>query len=120
MLLRASLELPIPAATAADRLNPMLRRHGLDALSDEAYGAGMGVLVDADPSGEPSKTVRVETLEPRALGTGVRIPFRWVAATEDGRPIPVLDADLDVAALDEQRCTLSISAAYTPALGQAH
>jgi hypothetical protein len=117
MLLRATLELPIPATTAAERLHPLL-----DKLSDDAYQEGMATLARVGPFGDASvlsKTVRVETLDPRTIAGGVRIPFRWVATGRTGNLFPALDADLDVRSIDEQRCTLSINAAYTPPLGTA-
>jgi hypothetical protein len=36
-----------------------------------------------------------------------------------GQLFPALDADLDIIAIDEQRCALSIKARYTPPLGAA-
>jgi hypothetical protein len=120
MLLRATLELPIPAATAAERLSPLLRPSGLDKLSDDAYQEGMATLARVGPFGDSrglSKTVRVVTLDPRSVGGGIRIPFRWVATGRTGNWFPALDADLDVIPVDDERCNLSINAAYTPPLG---
>lgn len=119
MLLRASLDLPVPAATVAHRLSPL---PGMDALSDDAYSAGLQTLTRVGPFGDTpglSKKVLVETLEPREIGSGVRIPFRWVATGRSGAWFPALDADLEVTAADAQNCTLSINAAYTPPLGAA-
>ncbi len=122
MLLRATLELPIPAATAAERLYPLLLPRALDKLSGDAYEAGMLTLARVGPFGEArglSKAVRVETLEPRTTAGGVRIPFRWVATGRTGHLFPALDADLDVTEVGEQRCAVSINASYTPPLGAA-
>jgi hypothetical protein len=120
MLLRASLDLPIAAATAADRLSAVLARNGPAELADEAYQAGAQTLIRVGPLGDTpgfAKTVRVETLAARSIVGGVRIPFRWVATGPGGRLFPTLDANLDVTALDEQRSTLSINASYTPPFG---
>lgn len=122
MMLRATLDLPIPAAIAVERLYPMMQPYGLEKLSDDAYQAGLLMLTRVGPFGETrglSKTVRVDTLEPRTTADGVRIPFRWVATGRTGALFPTLDADLDVSAVDEQHCRVSVNAVYTPPLGAA-
>jgi hypothetical protein len=120
MFIHATLELPTPAATALDRLYPALRRDRLNVLSDEAYQAGLVVLTRVGPFGDVpglSKNVRLEMLAPHRDGDAVRVPLRWVATGRAGQLFPALDADLDITAIDDQRCVLSINAVYTPPLG---
>jgi hypothetical protein len=122
MFIHATLDLALPAATAVERLYAALRRRRLDELSDQAYQAGLITLARFGPFGDApglSKTVRLEVLEPRSVNDGVHVPLRWVATGATGRLFPALDADLDITAVDERRCALSIIAAYTPPLGAA-
>jgi len=78
------------------------------------------VLTRVGPFGETaglSKKVRLETLTPRQVDQGVRPPLCWVATGATGQLFPALDADLDLLAVDEQHCALSINAVYDPPLG---
>jgi hypothetical protein len=59
----------------------------------------------------------VELLPPRQVERGVRLPLRWVATGATEQLFPALDADLDLLAVDEQHCALSINAVYDPPLG---
>jgi hypothetical protein len=120
MFIHATLDLPVPVASAVDRLHAAVARHRLDEVSDDAYAAGLVVLTRVGPFGEVaglSKTVRLELLEPRRVDHGVRLQLRWVAAGATGQLFPALDADLDLLGVDEQRCSLSINGVYDPPLG---
>jgi hypothetical protein len=120
MFIHATLELPNPAASVLDRVYPALRRDRLNVLSDEAYLAGLVMLTRAGQFGDVhglSKKVRLEMLEPRRVDDVLRVPLRWVVTGRGGQLFPALDADLDITAIDEQRCVLSINAVYTPPLG---
>jgi hypothetical protein len=122
MFVHATLELPIPAASSIERLDLVMATQRLDDLSDEAYEAALITLARVGPFGAVrglSKAVRLQMLEPRPVGGGVRVPLRWVATGTTGQLFPALDADLDITALDARRCALSINAAYTPPLGAA-
>lgn len=121
MFIYASLELPMSAAIAVQRLYPTLFGRGLSEISEEAYGAGLQTLTRVGPLGDApvlSKKVRLELLEPISADDGLRVPLRWVATGVTGHLFPALDADLDITAIDEQRCTLSINAVYTPPWGE--
>jgi len=116
----ATLELPVPVASAVERLDAALSRHRLDEMSDDAYAAGLVVLTTVGPFGEVaglSKKVRLELLPRRQVDDGVRLPLRWVATGATGQLFPALDADLDLLAVGEQQCALSINAVYDPPLG---
>jgi hypothetical protein len=117
MFIQASLDLPVPAARAVGRVNPALSQHRLDELSDDAYAAGLVRLARVGPFGEIgglSKRVCLELLDPRPIQGGLRLPLRWVATGATGQLFPALDADLDIVATGDQRCTLSIKAIYDP------
>ena len=120
MFIRASLDLPVPVATAIERFDAALARHRLDEMSDDAYAAGLVTLARVGPFGEVaglSKKVRLELLTPRPVDHGVRLQLRWVATGVSGQLFPTLDADLDLLAVDELHCALSINAVYDPPLG---
>ena len=122
MFIHASLDLPLPVASAVGRLYAAMGRHRLDEVSDDAYAAGLLRLARVGPFGDVgglSKTVRLELLDPRPVDDGVRLQLRWVATGVTGQLFPALDADLDIVAVDEQRCALSIKAVYAPPLGAA-
>lgn len=120
MFICATLDLPVPVATSIDRLYAALARHRLDEVSDGAYAAGLVALSRVGPFGEVaglSKTVRLQLLDPLPIEHGVRLQLRWVATGAAGQLFPALDADLDLLAVDEQNCVLSINAVYAPPLG---
>jgi hypothetical protein len=120
MFIHATVDLPIPVASAIDRLHVALARHRLDQVSDDAYQAGLVELTRVGPFGEVaglSKMVRLELLDPRPIHNGVRLPLRWVATGPAGQLFPALDADLDLTAISEHSSALSISAVYHPPLG---
>jgi hypothetical protein len=120
VFIRATLDLPVPVASAIERLDAALARHRLDEVSDDAYAAGLIVLTRVGPFGEVpglSKKVCLELLPPRQVEHGVRLPLRWVATGAAEQLFPALDADLDLLAVDEQQCALSINAVYDPPLG---
>jgi hypothetical protein len=120
VFIRATLDLPVPVACAVERLYAALAGHRLDEVSDDAYAAGLVVLTRVGPFGEVaglSKEVRLELLAPRQVNEGVRLQLRWVATGTTGQLFPAIDADLDLLAIDEQQCALSINAVYDPPLG---
>jgi hypothetical protein len=120
VFIRAALDLPVPVASAVERLDAALARHRVDKVCDDAYAAGLVVLTRVGPFGEVaglSKKVRLELLAPRRVDDGVRLPLRWVATGTTGQFFPALDADLDLLAVDEQHSALSIYAVYDPPLG---
>jgi hypothetical protein len=120
VFIRATLGLPVPVDSAVERLYAALARHRLDEVSDDAYAAGLVVLTRVGPFGEVaglSKKVRLELLAPRQLDDGMRLQLRWVATGTTGQLFPAIDADLDLLAVDEQQCALSINAVYDPPLG---
>ncbi len=122
MFIHASLDLPLPVASAVGRLYAAMGRHRLDEVSDDAYAAGLVRLARVGPFGDVgglSKTVRLQMLDPRPVDDGVRLQLRWVATGVTGQLFPALDADLDIIAVDEQHCALSINAVYAPPLGAA-
>jgi hypothetical protein len=122
MFVYATLELPIPVASAIERLDFVMASQRLDDLSDEAYEAGLVTLAKVGPFGAVrglSKAVRLQMLERRRVEGGVRVPLRWVATGSTGQLYPTLDADLDITAIGERRCALSVNAVYTPPLGAA-
>jgi hypothetical protein len=120
VFIRAALDLPVPVASAVERLYGALARHRLDEVSDDGYATGLVVLTRVGPFGEVaglSKKVRLELLAPRRVDDGVRLQLRWVASGTTGQLFPALDADLDLLAVDEQHSALSINAVYDPPLG---
>jgi hypothetical protein len=120
MFIHATLDLPVPVASAVNRLHAALARHQLDEVSDDAYAAGLVALTRVGPFGEAaglSKTVRLQLLDPQPVERGVRLPLRWMATGATGQLFPALDADLDLLAVDEHTSVLSINAVYNPPLG---
>jgi hypothetical protein len=101
--------------------HPSLLDRGLSEISEQAYQAGLQMLTRVGPLGDApmlSKKVRLELLEPISVADGMRVPLRWVATGATGHLFPALDADLDITAIDEQHCMLSINAVYTPPFGE--
>jgi hypothetical protein len=63
-----------------------------------------------------ARTVALEVGEPTRLRDKTTIPIGW-SATGPAGLFPRLDADLEVAQLEDGRCQLAISARYEPPLG---
>jgi hypothetical protein len=63
-----------------------------------------------------ARTVALEVGEPIHMSGKTTIPVGWSASGPVG-VFPALDADLDVAGLEDGRCQLAISARYEPPLG---
>jgi hypothetical protein len=95
VFIRATLDLPVPVNIAIEHLDAALAQHRLDEVSDDAYGAGLVVLIRVGPFGEIaglSKKVRLELLPLRQSDRGVRLRLRWVATGATGQLFPALDA----------------------------
>ena len=90
--------LPTLATTANHRGDRLLAEVG---FGDDVRIARTVALTVGDPIRTPSKTT---------------IPLSWSASGPAG-VFPALDADLEVARLEDSRCQLAISARYEPPLG---
>jgi hypothetical protein len=64
-----------------------------------------------------ARTVALAVGDPIRMPTKTTIPLRWSASGPTGGVFPALDADLEVAPLEDGRCQLAISARYEPPLG---
>jgi len=120
VFVQAHLAVPLPIATAVERLRHALAHEQLGAASDGAYAQGLSVLARVGPLGPQvglSKQVRLQVLEPRPVGEGMRVPLRWVATGVSGRLFPALDADLDLTGQADESSLLTVNASYTPPLG---
>jgi hypothetical protein len=86
-------------------------------LSDERRGelvSRVGVPLSAHHS--LSKVVRVSLGTPTRLGETTVLPMSWEATGPRGL-FPVMDGDLELAALGRERSQLAMSARYRPPLG---
>jgi len=116
MLIRYFIELSLAQDSVADTLMgspetwiPGLVRGASDRgerlLAEVGFGERLRV----------SKQVEIRLGEPRRLGETLYVPISWRATGPSGL-FPVLEGDLEVALLGEQRTQLAISARYTPPL----
>jgi hypothetical protein len=120
VFVQARLTVALPISAASARLRHALAHGGIAKASDTAYGDGLAVLARVGPLGSVaglSKQVRLQMLEPRLQGSGLRVPVRWVATGVSGRLFPALDADLEVARLEDDTSVVTITGVYTPPLG---
>jgi hypothetical protein len=62
------------------------------------------------------RTVAVELGSPLALASKTILPLRWTPSGTSGL-FPTLDADLEIARLEDARTQLAMSARYAPPLG---
>ncbi|MEW6059392.1 MAG: hypothetical protein AB1551_04505 [Actinomycetota bacterium] len=119
MFLRYFLELPIPFADVESRL---LERpqSWLPGLARDAEHRGERLLAEVgfpvDEEHRIAKEVVLELGQPYRIPSKTLLPMGW-RATGPERLFPLLDADLEVAALGPNRTQLSISAQYRPPLG---
>ncbi|MFL5792055.1 MAG: hypothetical protein ACJ76A_11195 [Actinomycetota bacterium] len=91
--------LPTLATSANHRGDRLLAEVG---FGDDVRIARTVALTVGDPIRKPAKTT---------------IPLGWSASGPAGGVFPALDADLEVAPLEDGRCQLAISARYEPPLG---
>jgi hypothetical protein len=63
-----------------------------------------------------ARTVALTVGEPTRISAKTSIPLGW-SASGPGGLFPALDADLEIAPLEDGRCQLAISARYAPPLG---
>jgi hypothetical protein len=61
--------------------------------------------------------VRVTLGSPHNHGMAIVVPLAW-EATSFPRLFPVLDGEMEVASIDHKRCRVTLSASYTPPLGE--
>ncbi len=123
MFVRYFLELPFPA----DRVEQVLlsspaewipgaiedaSRHGEALLAEVGFGA---------PERRIQRKVELEIADPIRLGFSTLLPITW-RATELAALFPVMEADVEIAALGASRTQLSFNGRYRPPLsmvGQA-
>lgn len=113
---RVTVEVPFPGAV--DSWRHVQGRLG--PVTDEAYGAGVGVMTRVGPFGELgglSKRVELQMLEPVPTRTGASVGMRWIATGASGRLFPVLDADIELSPLDAGSSELHVVARYEAPLG---
>ena len=109
---------------------PLRFRDVEDVLLDAPSSWVPGLLRDAEDRGQHllaevgfdvdtrriDKEVEIGIGEPNRLGRVTALPVSW-RATGPERLFPQLDADLEIAALGDERTQLSISASYRPPMG---
>ncbi|MGA2806223.1 MAG: SRPBCC family protein [Acidimicrobiales bacterium] len=64
-----------------------------------------------------TRRVRVTLGPPYNRGTAIVVPLSWEASSLPGL-FPVLDGEMEVASIDTEHCRLTLSASYTPPLGE--
>ncbi len=103
--------LDVGFAQARAGLARLVRGGLLHKSSEDAYQYGR---VGA---GGVSKLVRVQVRALAESEDGARWAIRWEAAGPGGALFPVLDADISLAAAEEQTTMLSLTGAYRPPFG---
>ena len=71
----------------------------------------------AGPGGPMTHKVRVTLGSPHNRGMAIVVPLSWEASNLPGL-FPVLDGEMEVASIDDRRCRVTLSASYTPPLGE--
>jgi hypothetical protein len=115
MFVSASVSIDVPFAAVRHRLLEHLRCGELDALASQAYGEGIGVFALTGVAGL-SKTVEIHSVSAYQRGVTTVVPLRWMATGVLGSAFPVLDANLELAAV-ESGTELLVLGSYLPPLG---
>jgi hypothetical protein len=118
MFIRYFAVVSLPAERAEEAL---LRRPSewLPGLALDADEHGERLLVEVgfgSEGGRVGKLVEVDVGEAVHLGTKVALPMSWRATGPQGL-FPVLDGDLELAPLGQDRTQVAVSAQYRPPLG---
>jgi hypothetical protein len=116
MFFSESLALDAPLAMVQHRLLTFLRVGDLHGVASAAYGEGVTLLTHAGIAGL-SKTVAVDNIPAYRRGAVTVVPIRWVATGPLARAFPVLDANLEMSAVDSET-TLTLVGSYRPPFGK--
>jgi hypothetical protein len=120
MFVAGELRAEASFAVAQARFARLGRAGGLLSASQDSYGAGLAVLVAADPPGrvpQVARLVRVCAGNLAARSDSACAPLRWEAIAPGGDVFPALDADLTLRPAANQATTLILTAAYRPPPG---
>jgi hypothetical protein len=115
MFMAGELRAEVSFAVAQARFGRLGRAGGLLSASQDAYGAGLAVLVPADPPGRVPQVaglVKVYIGDLVACGNSARAPLRWEATAPGGDVFPALDADLMLRPAGDQATTLTLTGVY--------
>jgi hypothetical protein len=102
------------------RLTHLLNWGVMHGVSEVAYEGGLETSLRVGPVGAVrglSKLVRVRTLDPVRLHDRTLIALRWEATGVTGELFPVLDAELVLTSVGEDRSRLELTGSYRPPLG---
>ena len=116
MFVRHYVDLPVPAEAVEGLLlgDPAA---WLPTIASEATDHGGELLAEVGlDGGLLTREVRVDVGEPVRLEGSVLLPVTWRAARLEAL-FPVLEADLQVAAIGPRRTQLSLNGRYQPPLG---
>jgi hypothetical protein len=117
MFVRYFLELPFAAEPVEAALfsSP---EEWIPGVVEDASRHGESLLAEVGfetPGGRIHKTVELEIDQPLRLGFSTLLPIRWRAAGLSNL-FPVMEADVEVAALGPERSQLSFIGRYNPPL----
>jgi hypothetical protein len=116
MFLAEDRRLALPVGSATARMLVHLRIAGLQEVSEDAFGEGRELLMQAGIAGV-SKSVLVQVLAPYRLDETLVVPLRWVATGSSGVLFPQLDANLELSAVSSEESVLRLVGSYRPPLG---
>jgi hypothetical protein len=115
-------ELPIALAfeVAKVALDRALADGGLVAESRRAVEDGLVFVMPVGPRGarRPSTEVKVRLLPGRRIGERLVVPLRWEVTGPAGALFPMLDANLELTAVDPATSRLLVVGRYEPPLGR--
>jgi hypothetical protein len=123
MFVRYFLELPFPAELVESALLSSPGDWIPGAIEDASrHGEALLAEVGFETAGRRvQRKVELEIAEPIRMGFSTLLPIKWRAAGLSGL-FPVMEADIEVAALGRSRTQLSFNGRYSPPLsvvGQA-
>ena len=119
MFVQAEMPLALPFETAARALEEAIAEGGLVSESRRAMADGMQFVMPVGPRGRhfPTRDVKVHLLPVRREDRRLVVPVRWEVTGPGGRLFPALDADLELATVENATGSrLSIVARYHPPL----
>jgi hypothetical protein len=116
MFVGHEVPLEVSFALARERLVRLTEGSALISASEDAYGRGTSGLARVGGAGL-FKLVRVQLRELTWTDRYAGLAIRWEATGPGGGLFPVLDADLRLAAVDDQVTLLTMAGVYRPPLG---
>jgi hypothetical protein len=117
MFVSEDVLVPVGYPVVLARLASILQGSGLRRSAQDAYHDGLVTVLRVGPAPMLSRLVSVEFRDLVTHGDSSLLTLRWETAGGGGGLFPVLDADITITPVDDERTRLRLDGSYRPPLG---